>query len=114
MKIDINPNFKFNFKWNKFFGGKKNIYVILGILLGLLILLFNSTHIIANLQWFDEVGYTRTYLTRALAIAGLTLPIFLLLYIISILYYKSIAKKYDSISYPKKTDGEIRKRNRYV
>lgn len=114
MKIDINPNFKFNFKWNKFFGGKKNIYVILGILLGLLILLFNSTHIIANLQWFDEVGYTRTYLTRALAIAGLTLPIFLLLYIISILYYKSIAKKYDLISYPRKTDEEIRKRNRYV
>ena len=114
MKIDINPNFKFNFKWNKFFGGKKNIYVILGILLGLLILLFNSTHIIANLQWFDEVGYTRTYLTRALAIAGLTLPIFLLLYIISILYYKSIAKKYDLVSYPRKTDEEIRKRNRYV
>jgi hypothetical protein len=114
MKIDINPNFKFNFKWNKFFGGKKNIYVVLGILLGLLILLFNSTHIIANLQWFDEVGYTRTYLTRALAIAGLTLPIFLLLYIISILYYKSIAKKYDLISYPRKTDEEIRKRNRYV
>lgn len=114
MKIDINPNFKFNFKRNKFFGGKKNIYVVLGILLGLLILLFNSTHIIANLQWFDEVGYTRTYLTRALAIAGLTLPIFLLLYIISILYYKSIAKKYDLISYPRKTDEEIRKRNRYV
>ncbi|MBO1264290.1 UPF0182 family protein [Proteiniclasticum sp. SCR006] len=114
MKIDINPNFKFNIKWNKFFGGKKNIYVILGVLLGLLILLFNSTHIIANLQWFDEVGYTRTYLTRALAIAGLTLPIFLVLYVISILYYKSIAKKYDLISYPRKTDTEIRKRNRYV
>lgn len=114
MKIDINPNLKFNFKWKKIFGGKKNIYMILGIVLGLLILLFNSTHIIANLQWFDEVGYTRTYLTRALAIAGLTLPIFLVLFTISILYYKSIAKKYDSISYPKKTDGEIRKRNRYV
>ena len=114
MKVDINRNFKFNFKWKKMFGGKKNIYLILGIILVMLILLFNSTHIIANLQWFDEVGYTRTYLTRIMAIAALTIPIFLIFYIISILYYKSIAKKYDSLSYPKKTDAEIKTRNRFV
>lgn len=114
MKIDINPNFNLKNKLNKLFGGMKNIYIILGIILVMLILLFNSTHIIANLQWFQEVGYTRTYLTRALAIAGLTLPIFLILFVISILYYKSIAKKYDSVSYPKKTEAELKKRNRYV
>ena len=114
MKIDINPNFNLKNKLNKLLGGMKNIYIILGIILVMLILLFNSTHIIANLQWFQEVGYTRTYLTRALAIAGLTLPIFLILFVISILYYKSIAKKYDSVSYPKKTEAELKKRNRYV
>ena len=91
MKIDIKPNFNFRFK--NVFKGKKNIYLVLGFLLLFLILLFNSTHLIATLQWFGEVGYTRTYLTRAFSVAGLTIPIFLVFYFVSIFYYKSIAKK---------------------
>lgn len=112
MKIDIKPNFKFKFR-NRL-KGKKNLYVIIGAVLIGLIILFNSTSFIANLQWFGEVGYTRTYLTRALAVAGLTLPIFLIFYLVSIFYYRSISKKYDLVSYPQKTDGEIKRRNRYV
>jgi len=112
MKIDIKPNFKFKFR-NKL-KGKKNLYVIFGIIIVGFILLLNSTSFIANLQWFGEVGYTRTYLTRALAVAGLTLPIFLIFYLVSIFYYRSISKKYDLVSYPQKTDAEIRRRNRYV
>lgn len=112
MKIDIKPKFKFKFK--NIMRGKKNLYVILGVILLGLIILFNSTSFIANLQWFGEVGYTRTYLTRALAVAGLTLPIFLIFYLVSIFYYRSISRKYDLVSYPQKTREEIRKRNRYV
>lgn len=112
MKIDIKPNFNFRFK--NVFKGKKNIYLVLGFLLLFLILLFNSTHLIATLQWFGEVGYTRTYLTRAFSVAGLTIPIFLVFYFVSIFYYKSIAKKYDQVSYPPKTPEQIKIRNRFV
>lgn len=112
MKIDIKPNF--NFRMKNIFKGKKNIYLLLGLFLVFLIMLFNSTHIIATLQWFGEVGYTRTYLTRALAVGGLTLPIFLVFYLVSIFYYRSIAKKYDQVSYPPKTPEQIRNRNRLV
>lgn len=112
MKIDIKPNFNFRFK--NMFKGKKNIYLVLGFLLLFLILLFNSTHLIATLQWFGEVGYTRTYLTRAFSVAGLTIPIFLVFYFVSIFYYKSIAKKYDQVSYPPKTPEQIKIRNRFV
>ncbi|WP_313127493.1 UPF0182 family membrane protein [Proteiniclasticum ruminis] len=112
MKIDIKPNFNFRFK--NVFKGKKNIYLVLGFLLLFLILLFNSTHLIATLQWFGEVGYTRTYLTRAFSVAGLTIPIFLVFYFVSIFYYKSIAKKYDQVSYPQKTPEQIKIRNRFV
>lgn len=112
MKIDIKPNFNFRFK--NVFKGKKNLYLVLGFLLLFFILLFNSTHLIATLQWFGEVGYTRTYLTRAFSVAGLTIPIFLVFYLVSIFYYKSIAKKYDQVSYPPKTTEQIKIRNRFV
>jgi len=112
MKRDFKLNV--NFPWGKYFKENKIIYKILLILVVIMVILFNSTHIIAELQWFQEVGYTRTYLTRALAVAGLTLPIFLIFFTISILYYKSIAKKYDLVAYPKKTPKEIKTRNRFV
>lgn len=112
MKIDIKPNINFRFK--NIFKGKRNLYLILGLLVLFFIVLFNSTNLIATLQWFGEVGYTRTYLTRAFAVAGLTVPIFLVFYFISIFYYKSIAKKYDQVSYPPKTEEQIRVRNRFV
>lgn len=114
MKIDIKPKFKFNFKLKKNLIDKKNIYILLGLVILALIVLFNSTSLIVKLQWFKEVGYTRTYLTRALAVAGLTLPIFLMFYIISIFYYRSIAKKFDLVNYPQKSAEYIRKRNRIV
>jgi len=110
LKIDIKPNFKFNLGSNY----KKKIYIIFVVLLVALILLINSTNLIVELQWFNELGYTRTYLTRALAVSGITLPIFLVLLLISVFYYRSIATKYDSVTYPRKSDSYIKKRNKYI
>lgn len=110
MKIDIKPKFKFNLS-STF---RKRIYIIFAVLLVVLILLFNSVNLLADLQWFKEVGYTRTYLTRALAVSGITVPIFLVLFAISVFYFRSIALKYDSVTYPKKSDTYLKKRNRYI
>lgn len=110
MKIDIKPKFKFNLG-STF---KKRIYIIFAVLLVVLILLFNSVNLIVDLQWFNELGYTRTYLTRALAVSGITVPIFLVLFAISVLYFRSIALKYDSVTYPKKSEIYLKKRNRYI
>jgi len=110
LKIDIKPNFKFNLG-SKY---KKRIYIIFVVLLVALILLINSTNLLVELQWFNELGYTRTYLTRALAVSGITLPIFLVLLLISVFYYRSIATKYDSVTYPRKSDTYIKKRNKYI
>ena len=112
MKIDIKPKFKFKFDMGSNY--KKRIYIIFAVLLVALILLINSTNLLVELQWFNELGYTRTYLTRALAVSGITLPIFLVLFVISVLYFRSIATKYDSVTYPKKSDIYIKKRNRYI
>lgn len=110
MKIDIKPKFFRNIHLKD----NKKIYLILvAILLGIIVL-FSSTDVIANLQWFEEVGYTRTYLTRALAVTSLTLPIFLLLFGISMFYYRSIARKYDQVSYPAPTKEYSKKRDRIV
>lgn len=110
MKIDIKPKFKFNLGSNY----KKRIYIIFAVLLVALILLINSTNLIVELQWFNELGYTRTYLTRALAVSGITVPIFLVLFVISVFYFRSIATKYDSVTYPRKSDTYIKKRNKYI
>lgn len=110
MKIDIKPKFKFNMGSNY----KKRIYIIFAVILVALILLINSTNLLVELQWFNELGYTRTYLTRALAVSGITVPIFLVLLFISVFYYRSIATKYDSVTYPKKSDSYIKKRNKYI
>ena len=110
LKIDIKPKFKFNLGSNY----KKRIYIIFAVLLVALILLINSTNLIVELQWFNELGYTRTYLTRALAVSGITVPIFLVLFVISVFYFRSIATKYDSVTYPRKSDTYIKKRNKYI
>lgn len=78
----------------------------------LLFLLLSSASLIAELQWFAEVGYTRTFLTRAIAVVALIVPIFLIFYGISFFYYRGITKKYDSAVYPKKSKKEIFNRNR--
>lgn len=116
MKFNFRPNLNFRQKSNKVRTGKsqKNLYIILGVILFALLLLFSSASFITELQWFGEVGYTRTYLTRIVAVVGLTFPIFLVFYTISILYYRSIAKKYDLITYPQKTKEFIKNRNRAV
>ncbi len=107
-------NFKPNFNRVKTPKPNKTLYIILGIALLALIILFSSTSFITELQWFNEVGYTRTYLTRIVAVIGLTLPIFVVFYTISILYYRSIARKYDLVTYPQKTKAYIKNRNRAV
>ncbi|MBP1919602.1 UPF0182 family protein [Youngiibacter multivorans] len=88
---------------------KKNM--IIGAAVAVIALLLASSSLIAELQWFNEVGYTRTFLTRAMAVVALTVPIFLILFIISFLYFKGITKKYDSAVYPPKPAKEIAARN---
>ena len=110
MKIDIKPKFKFNLGSTY----KKRIYIIFAVLLVALILLINSANLLVELQWFKELGYTRTYLTRALAVSGITVPIFLVLFAISVFYFRSIATKYDSVTYPRKSDTYLKKRNKYI
>lgn len=112
---------KFNFKRNtnrvktpKSSNSNRTLYIILAVALIALISLFSSASFITELQWFNEVGYTRTYLTRIMAVIGLTLPIFVIFYTISILYYRSIARKYDLVTYPQKPKEQIKKRNRVV
>lgn len=89
---------------------KKNM--IIGIAVALIALLLASSSLIAELQWFNEVGYTRTFLTRAMAVVALTVPIFLILFVISFLYFKGITKKYDSAVYPPKPAKDIAARNK--
>jgi hypothetical protein len=88
---------------------KKNM--IIGAAVAVIALLLASSSLIAELQWFNEVGYTRTFLTRAMAVVALTVPIFLILFIISFLYFKGITKKYDAAVYPPKPAKEIAARN---
>ena len=80
---------KFNFKRNtnrvktpKSSNSNRTLYIILAVALIALISLFSSASFITELQWFNEVGYTRTYLTRIMAVIGLTLPIFVIFYTI--------------------------------
>lgn len=106
MKINMRPptDLKIN----------KKIYIGLLAVFGFFVLLMLFSSLIVNVQWAREVGYLRTYLTRAIAVAGLTLPIFLIFYSVGILYYRNIIKKYDSITYPRKSDKELRRRNMTV
>ncbi len=89
---------------------RKNM--IIGAAVAVIALLLASSSLIAELQWFNEVGYTRTFLTRAMAVVALTVPIFLILFVISFLYFKGITKKYDSAIYPPKPTKEIVARNK--
>jgi len=89
---------------------RKNI--IIGIVVAIIALLLASSSLIAELQWFNEVGYTRTFLTRAMAVVALTIPIFLILFVISFLYFRGITKKYDSAVYPPKPSRVIATRNK--
>lgn len=89
---------------------RKNI--IIGIVVAIIALLLASSSLIAELQWFNEVGYTRTFLTRAMAVVALTIPIFLILFVISFLYFRGITKKYDSAVYPPKPSKVIAARNK--
>ncbi|MBW8383287.1 MAG: UPF0182 family protein [Youngiibacter sp.] len=89
---------------------RKNM--IIGAAVAVIALLLASSSLIAELQWFNEVGYTRTFLTRAMAVVALTVPIFLILFVISFLYFKGITKKYDSAIYPPKPTKEIAARNK--
>lgn len=86
--------------------------VIIGIAVAVIALLLASSSLIAELQWFNEVGYTRTFLTRAMAVVALTVPIFLILFVISFLYFKGITKKYDSAVYPPKPAKDLAVRNK--
>lgn len=85
------------------------VLIAIGVLL---FLLLSSASLIAELQWFAEVGYTRTFLTRAIAVVALIVPIFLIFYLISFFYYRGITRKYDTAVFPKKSKKEIANRNR--
>lgn len=55
-------------------------------------LLFLSTNFIIDLQWFKEVNYLNIYLVKLKAIAILSIPIFIVSFLILYMYFKSLRK----------------------
>ncbi|SHE75093.1 UPF0182 family protein [Clostridium fallax] len=72
---------------------KKNIAIIIAILVSLIGLFFLSSNVIINIQWFKEIGYLNVYFTKIIAILKLMIPIFLICFLIIYFYGKSIVKK---------------------
>lgn len=58
----------------------------------LIALLFLSTNLIVDLQWFSEINYLNIYLTKVKAVAVLSVPIFLVSFLILYIYFKSLKK----------------------
>ena len=96
---------------------KKKNSTLFKILLGVIVvisIIALSTNLIVNFQWFSKVGYLKTFLAKTKAIVLLIIPIFIILAVLSVIYYNSIIKNYDNASYPKKDKNELKKRNKIV
>lgn len=64
------------------------------IVLAVLLLVFSESIInfIINIKWFNEVGYTKVFLTKIFATLKLMIPIFFIVYLGIWLYYRSLKK----------------------
>lgn len=59
---------------------KKQFLIFIGILFMILALIISSTKLIIDIEWFQEVGYLKVYLTKVLAVVklmGAIIPIML-------------------------------------
>lgn len=64
------------------------------VVLFLLLVLFFSriVNFVINIAWYTEVGYLSVYFTKLIAIAKLTVPIFIVCFVTIMLYYRSLRK----------------------
>ncbi|WP_238906407.1 UPF0182 family protein [Clostridium sp. YIM B02506] len=69
---------------------KKQFLILIGILFMILALIISSTKIIIDIEWFQEVGYIKVYLTKMLAVLKLMGPLFLSCFVLIYLLSKSI------------------------
>ncbi len=73
----------------------KKKYFLIGVLLVLIALItavFSASEFIINLQWFKDVGYLKMFFIRVVTILKVTLPIFAIVFIGIILYYRCLMK----------------------
>ncbi|WP_234124804.1 UPF0182 family protein [Clostridium hydrogenum] len=52
----------------------------------------NIANFIINIEWFKDLGYLSVYFTKILAVLKLMIPLFIVIYGVILLYYKSIKK----------------------
>lgn len=70
--------------------GKRVTSSIILTILIIVAVLASSINILVDYQWFNEVGYLPIYFTKLIAILKLMVPTFLVVFIVLILYYKSL------------------------
>ena len=76
---------------------KTKTYIIFTILIAIFILIASFSTLlefITDYQWFQELGYTKTFLTRLRTQGKIGLPIFIISFGIILTYIKYIKKKY--------------------
>lgn len=71
---------------------KKKLTTILIILIALFSIVLLSSNVIIDILWFKEVGYLSVYLTKAISIFKLFIPIFIVMSIILYLYSRTLFK----------------------
>lgn len=71
---------------------KSVLKVSIIIIIVLIALLLLSTNLIVDLQWFSEINYLNIYLIKIKAVAVLSIPIFLVSFLILYIYFKSLKK----------------------
>ncbi|MGL5617185.1 MAG: UPF0182 family protein [Sarcina sp.] len=76
----------------KKFEVKNLLKVILALVILAIVLIFISTNVIIDIQWFSELNYLNVYFTKIKAIAILVVPIFIVSFLIILIYFKSLKK----------------------
>ncbi|MPQ44644.1 UPF0182 family protein [Clostridium tarantellae] len=70
----------------------KKLQIAILVLIVTVMILFMSTGIIIDIQWFKEVGYLNVFLTKIIAVSKLLIPIFIIYFITLWLYLKTFNK----------------------
>lgn len=73
-----------NFFLNKYFR------IVVSVIIALIVLAIMSIGFIIDIQWFKEVGYFNVFMTKFIAIASLSIPIFLVSFIALFIYFRSM------------------------
>ncbi|GIM29391.1 UPF0182 protein [Clostridium polyendosporum] len=72
----------------------KKFWFIIAALFCFLMIIFLSSNLIVNIQWFSEMRYLSVYFTRLVATLKLIIPIFAICFATIYLYSKNITKKF--------------------